>query len=967
VTTLKLIDNISRKTDVLPKLGYGLFWLALFVASLGAGKNAYAALDCAAGPITADVVVFDSPTIFNRLGAQNPNYIMYALKRDVVNKTTQVPCSEEGANCEKGNVELRPDKRPRPLVVRSVAGCNLTVTFTNWLTPTANPNNAIDDNPPPFVGTDAVLISNDQVAGRCASFHASGTELVNSMADDGSMVGANAGANTGDSTNDPSSAVCGPGMVGPDDTVTYNLHTPHEGAFVINSYGATLGSEGNAGNLGLGMFGALNVQPKNTAGMYRSQVTEEELRLATTGFTAGGQPIIDYEATYPDSPPWSLEGKGGKPILNMLDGNALFHSDINAIIVGSNPDGSFPNDTYPLESTNTANNPQLPNRLEPYREFTSIYHDEQTNAQVFPLWYGDPVLKHTIHGVRDSFMINYGSGGIGSEIIANRLHTGPMHDCTDCAYEEFFLASQTVGDPAGLVAFPANTGIESCNPRNILDPACWRQWDDGAGNLIVANPPIIDPGEDEEFGTDDDINNHALYQEDPSNVHHGYTGDFTKIRNIHAGAFEQHIFHLHNHQWLFNPLVNGGIGNRNKTAGDAIFHCHFYPHFAQGMWYHIRIQDVFERGTVLKVSNADDPQNPPLWNPLRTTHNFHETKFALRSGQPAAGSRALPDAELPDGWPIPAIVPLPGKPMPPMPATVTVKAVDRGDYGVVAGRTPPGGLGQGPDSAQAVVYRTNADCGAADAPASCIPALGADGTLGGTGANADRTPGFPFWLAGNECGPGAGATDDVCDHGTVGQRMPTPVLDMLSEAAATHDNTPGSWAKLGGGWDGGLPRHNLRGYTSGGLSADTNNRLDFRKVVKRAQPVYYPELGTDMEQVSMAHHAVRNHGSYANNLDGVPTGDGTVAGGVSFVLNGSEPVPGGPFNDPCVDDRGVRVGSGDGEGHWFDGDNNQSTLGTKGTSYFDGENPRVYKIANVQIDAVFNKVGHHYSQERIIW
>jgi hypothetical protein len=28
----------------------------------------------------------------------------------------------------------------------------------------------------------------------------------------------------------------------------------------------------------------------------------------------------------------------------------------------------------------------------------------------------------------------------------------------------------------------------------------------------------------------------------------------------------------------------GGGGNRNLTVGDAIFHCHLYPHLAQGMW-----------------------------------------------------------------------------------------------------------------------------------------------------------------------------------------------------------------------------------------------------------------------------------------------------------------------------------------------------------------------------------------------
>ena len=44
----------------------------------------------------------------------------------------------------------------------------------------------------------------------------------------------------------------------------------------------------------------------------------------------------------------------------------------------------------------------------------------------------------------------------------------------------------------------------------------------------------------------------AYYPDDPSNVHHGYISDFVKFRNVHTGK-EHHIFHLHNHQWLFNP------------------------------------------------------------------------------------------------------------------------------------------------------------------------------------------------------------------------------------------------------------------------------------------------------------------------------------------------------------------------------------------------------------------------------
>ena len=69
------------------------------------------------------------------------------------------------------------------------------------------------------------------------------------------------------------------------------------------------------------------------------------------------------------------------------------------------------------------------------------------------------------------------------------------------------------------------------------------------------------------------------------------------MRVMHAGPKEHHIHHLHAHQWLHTPesdnstyldsqaqgpgysftteIAYGGGGNRNKTPGDAIFHCHF--------------------------------------------------------------------------------------------------------------------------------------------------------------------------------------------------------------------------------------------------------------------------------------------------------------------------------------------------------------------------------------------------------
>jgi hypothetical protein len=483
--------------------------LALVLLSLSAATDGQAA--CLHGHHHRPRGVLENPTVFNRLGAQNPNWITFALRRDVIDLNTGLP-EAAGGTFTPGKVALRPDKRTRPMVLRSVAGQCLTVNFQNLLAPVANPNNAIQD----------ALINDDQVAGRCASFHASGTELVDSMTSDGSMVGNN-------HPGDDVFANCGPnakkgGLVGPG-SITHLACTPtrrlrHQ---QLRRHPRQRGQQRQPRRR------HVRHAERRAPGsrIYRSQVTEEELRLATTGDApaiagasgSGGQPIIDYEALYPNVEPWISEGKAGLPILKMLTAaNELVHSDINAIIAGSNADGSFPPSTYPLESVGK-NVPSSPTRLEPFREFTSVFHDEQTNSQAFPRWYNNPVLSYTLAGVKDQFMINYASGGIGSEIIANRLHTGPMHDCTGCAYEEFFLSSTTVGDPAMLVQFPANSGIEQCDPDGHRRPD------------MLARPG--QPGQRADPG------NYALFQEDPPTYTTPTSATSSKIRNIHAVSFEQ--------------------------------------------------------------------------------------------------------------------------------------------------------------------------------------------------------------------------------------------------------------------------------------------------------------------------------------------------------------------------------------------------------------------------------------------
>ncbi len=174
----------------------------------------------------------------------------------------------------------------------------------------------------------------------------------------------------------------------------------------------------------------------------------------------------------------------------------------------------------------------------------------------------------------------------------------------------------------------------------------------------------------------------AYYADDPSNVYHSYINDHIKFRILHGGTGVTHVHHQHAHQWLQSPnsdegsyldsqmispgssytleMTYNGSGNRNKVVGDSIFHCHFYPHFAAGMWAMWRTHDVFESGTELDGV-----------------------------GMPAAGTRALPDGEIKAGTPIPALVPLPTIAMAPLPSAVFI---DQGQvvYGTPAVPDPTG-------------------------------------------------------------------------------------------------------------------------------------------------------------------------------------------------------------------------------------------------------------------------------------
>lgn len=146
-----------------------------------------------------------------------------------------------------------------------------------------------------------------------------------------------------------------------------------------------------------------------------------------------------------------------------------------------------------------------------------------------------------------------------------------------------------------------------------------------------------------------------------------YVGDPSKIRLIHGGVKETHVFHLHNHQWRLEAAntnstiidsisispqecytldILHGAGSLNGTIGDVIFHCHLYPHFHEGMWTLWRIYDRLEDGSGKLPDGTPIPPLQPLKDRPRPPHkdkmhpgypNFINGTFGEMPLQPPLG------------------------------------------------------------------------------------------------------------------------------------------------------------------------------------------------------------------------------------------------------------------------------------------------------------------------------------------
>ncbi|RVU15503.1 hypothetical protein EOE48_19760, partial [Methylobacterium oryzihabitans] len=658
-------------------------WLGLAVpAAAGEGRL-----------VRADVVALDQLLVYNRFGSFNPYGMIFALRRDVSSsdETARRPDADAcgtltGAEPGRGallpgRVRLKDCKRPRPLVLRVNAGDVIEIGLTNLLREDQPGISGAFADPPARVGEGfcgetaaAAAVAPVRPDLRAAFDPGQGGQC--RTAEEASRAEPTAGADwprtrtlsvampgleavpVGDRI-DP--ACLGLSAVAPGATIVCRWRTDREGTHLFSSLAAPAGGEGDAGSLGHGLFGALIVEPAGSRA-FRSQVTSaafdriwarnpapEALPHARAGAVDFGAAQAEPAGARAESPCAAAP----VPILELhrpcgrADGRErveIVHGDLNAIVVPGEVPESPRSEDGGLGAENLRLRRMAREAQAPFREYTVIFHDE------LKTFYADAFRQldrfAQLSGVRDGFAINYGASGVGSALLANRLGIGPAANCPECLYEEFFLESWANGDPALLEAFP----------------------------------------------------------DDPSNVHHSYLNDKVVFRNFHAGK-ETHVFHLHTHQWFAgNDAGRGayldsqtigpqqgftyriyhggqerylpgpgtgagpkgwwgslGSGNRNRTPGDAIFHCHLYPHFAQGMWALWRVHDVLEDGTRLLPDGQSRPGLSVVRNP--------EPAVTRRGSVGPLGERLVPATRRADlGTPIPGLVPLPGTGLPPLPS-----------------------------------------------------------------------------------------------------------------------------------------------------------------------------------------------------------------------------------------------------------------------------------------------------------
>lgn len=256
---------------------------------------------------------------------------------------------------------------------------------------------------------------------------------------------------------------------------------------------------------------------------------------------------------------------------------------------------------------------------------TGFNRDSTTEHEIVYTWYADTegvFLFHDMADARSSEEATNIHGLFGAVIVeppeakwfhpetGEEIESGLMADIYAPGkpafreYSVFFHDELEILNKDGETPMDHRTGLPSSTTAISYRSEPMR-------NRMPLNHDPADSGEEISMSS-------WVYGDPAPPILRAYVGDPAKIRLVHGGIKETHVFHLHNHQWKLegdNPVstiidsitispqecytldILYGAGSKNQVIGDVIFHCHLYPHFHEGMWTLWRIHDRLEDGT----------------------------------------------------------------------------------------------------------------------------------------------------------------------------------------------------------------------------------------------------------------------------------------------------------------------------------------------------------------------------------
>ena len=545
--------------------------------------------DTAKGPSASrkyHVIALEVPIVFNFYGDYDPNGLIFALER---NKEQLDNLREEIKSGDHSRWLSVPHPLVRPLVLRARVGETVEIVFEN------------------------------HIRERRVGIH-----LIADRYDVTQSDGAHVGINP--------SSLAGPPEGPPDSNKrTYIWHCVRDGVFPFHDAGNLSGGEDGTNVHGL--FGALVVEPAEAA--WSDPITGERLDEPlpdASGYWGGDGLYVDVHPAgwidLPDDEKKSFEKCPSK---------------------------------YALEPENSGERPPS------FREYVIFFHDE-------PEFMPSPGPLEPEPCPDEMHTGRHGRGGCHGDgtgchcrcgchhgepcPICCRCHGDDRHGCHRCCchgrhsrhrcrscrgVDEIFGGHRRRGGSEHEGPLPIMPISYRAEPLVNREQKLWRMIRQG-----TLQKPVI--GEEQHHSS-------WLFGDPATPVLRAYVGDPIRIRLVHGAVKETHVFHQHVYQWHADPqnrnspIIDSvtispqtahtidflfGAGSRQGAIGDAIFHCHLYPHFHEGMWGIMRTFDRLQDGTGKYPHNDQTPEELITIEALQPLRDRRPPRWPSQASRPSS-------------------------------------------------------------------------------------------------------------------------------------------------------------------------------------------------------------------------------------------------------------------------------------------------------------------------------------------